>query len=167
MRSTGLRRWYINITITILDIIHSSVFYLNTWWIILVPHRKHITSPLRTQQVNAIYGFVATVYCYNYRNSGHYPSSCLLFKTHERSCSYLTGNILRLLYEFNGLVWSVGLWRYINIFVEILDVIRYLVFYLKQEVPERERLALSTGPNCIRTNWIWRQNPVSEMLCCE
>jgi hypothetical protein len=27
-----------------------------------VPHRKHITSPLRAQQVNAIYRFVTTVY---------------------------------------------------------------------------------------------------------
>jgi hypothetical protein len=27
-----------------------------------VPHRKHITSPLRVQQTNAIYGFVAMVY---------------------------------------------------------------------------------------------------------
>jgi hypothetical protein len=30
IRSVGLWRWYINITITILAIIHSSVFYLNT-----------------------------------------------------------------------------------------------------------------------------------------
>jgi hypothetical protein len=27
-----------------------------------VPHRKHITSPLRTQQINAIYRFVTMVY---------------------------------------------------------------------------------------------------------
>jgi hypothetical protein len=27
-----------------------------------VPYRKHITSPLRAQQVNAIYRFVAMVY---------------------------------------------------------------------------------------------------------
>jgi hypothetical protein len=46
-----------------------------------VPHRKHITSPLRAQQVNATYRFVTMVYWYNYHNSGHYPSSCLLFKT--------------------------------------------------------------------------------------
>jgi hypothetical protein len=38
-------------------------------------------SPLRAQQVNAIYRFVTMVYYYNYHNSGHYPSSCLLFKT--------------------------------------------------------------------------------------
>jgi hypothetical protein len=48
-----------------------------------VPHRKHITSPLRAQQVNAIYRFVLMVY--NYHNSGHYPSSCLLFKTQLNS----------------------------------------------------------------------------------
>jgi hypothetical protein len=42
-----------------------------------VPHRKHITSPLRAQQFNAIYRSVTIVY----DNSGHYTSSCLLFKT--------------------------------------------------------------------------------------
>jgi hypothetical protein len=46
-----------------------------------VSHRKHITSPLQTQQINAIYRFVTMIYYYNYHNSGHYPSSCLLFKT--------------------------------------------------------------------------------------
>jgi hypothetical protein len=37
-------------------------------------------SPLRAQQVNAIYRFVTMAYYYNYHNSGHYPSSCLLLK---------------------------------------------------------------------------------------
>jgi hypothetical protein len=46
-----------------------------------VPHRINITSPLRAQQVNAIYRFVTIVYLYNYHNSGHYSSSCLLFET--------------------------------------------------------------------------------------
>jgi hypothetical protein len=46
-----------------------------------VPHSKHITSPLRAQQVNAIYVFVTMAYYYNYHNAGQYPSSCLLFKT--------------------------------------------------------------------------------------
>jgi hypothetical protein len=46
-----------------------------------VPHMKHITSPLRAQQANAIYRFVTMIYQYNYYNSGHYQSSCLLFKT--------------------------------------------------------------------------------------
>jgi hypothetical protein len=50
-----------------------------------VPHRKHITSPLQVQQVNAIYRFVTMVYCYNYYNSGRHPSSCVLFKTQLNS----------------------------------------------------------------------------------
>jgi hypothetical protein len=51
--------WYINITITVLDIIHRLVFHLKLNSIGLsAPHRKHITSPLRAQQVNAIYRFV-------------------------------------------------------------------------------------------------------------
>jgi hypothetical protein len=50
-----------------------------------VPHRKHIASPLRAQQVNAFYTFVTMEYKYNYHNSGHHPSSRLLFKTHLNS----------------------------------------------------------------------------------
>jgi hypothetical protein len=43
---------------TILDIIHRPVFYLK----LNVPHRNHITSPLRAQQVNALYRFVTLAY---------------------------------------------------------------------------------------------------------
>jgi hypothetical protein len=58
MLSIGLWRWYINITITILDNIHCLLFktQLNSTGL-SVPHRKHITSPLLAQQVNAIYRF--------------------------------------------------------------------------------------------------------------
>jgi hypothetical protein len=64
IRFIRLLRWYINITITILDIIHRPVFYLklNSTICLSVPHRKHITSPLQAQQVNAIYRFVTMVY---------------------------------------------------------------------------------------------------------
>jgi hypothetical protein len=64
MLSVGLWRWYINITITILDIIHRPVFYLQLNSIQLnsiglsVPRSKHITSPLPAQQVIAVYRFV-------------------------------------------------------------------------------------------------------------
>jgi hypothetical protein len=61
MLSIGLWRWYINITITILDIIHRPVFYLklnSTLLGLSVPHRKHITSQLRARQVNTVYRFV-------------------------------------------------------------------------------------------------------------
>jgi hypothetical protein len=52
----------INITITILDIIHLLFkTHLNSIGL-SVPHRKHITSPLRAQEVNAIYRFVTMVY---------------------------------------------------------------------------------------------------------
>jgi hypothetical protein len=86
MLSIGLWRRYINITITILDIVHRLVFYLKLNSIDLsIPHRKHVTSPLRAQQVNAIYRFVTMEYYYNYHNSEHYPSSCLVFKTQLNS----------------------------------------------------------------------------------
>jgi hypothetical protein len=45
-----------------MDIMHDAVFYLKHTRVIFVPHRKHITSPLRAQQVNAIYRLVTTVY---------------------------------------------------------------------------------------------------------
>jgi hypothetical protein len=50
-----------------------------------VPHRRHITSPLLAQQLNAIYRFVTMVYYYKYYNSGRYPSSLLLFETRDVS----------------------------------------------------------------------------------
>jgi hypothetical protein len=50
----------VNITLIILAIIHRPIFYLKHT--MFVPHRKHITSPLRTEQANAIYSFVTMVY---------------------------------------------------------------------------------------------------------
>jgi hypothetical protein len=40
-----------------------------------VRQRKHITSPLRAQQVNAIYRFVTMLYHCNCHNFGHYPET--------------------------------------------------------------------------------------------
>jgi hypothetical protein len=46
-----------------MDIIYRPVFHLKLDSISLsVPHRKHITSPLRAQLDNAIYRFVTMVY---------------------------------------------------------------------------------------------------------
>jgi hypothetical protein len=49
--SVGLWVQYINITIKILDIIHRPVFYLKLNSSLSVPHRKHITSPLRANRL--------------------------------------------------------------------------------------------------------------------
>jgi hypothetical protein len=50
---------------------------------------------------------------------------------------YFTGNTLRLRYESNRLMLSIGLWRwYVNITATILDTIHRPVFYLKQGVSE-------------------------------
>jgi hypothetical protein len=57
----------------------------------VVPHRKHITSPLLTQQFNAIYSFVTKLYQYNCHNSGHYLSSCILLKTTFQRLDPVTG----------------------------------------------------------------------------
>jgi hypothetical protein len=73
----GLWPYYINITITILDIIHLPVFYLK------------LSSTLQV-------------------------------------CPYLTGNTLRLHYEPNRLMLSIGLWRwYINITITTVDIVHY------------------------------------------
>jgi hypothetical protein len=50
---------------------------------------------------------------------------------------YFTVNTLRLHYEHNRLMLSIGLWRwYINITITILDIIHRPVFYLKYDVSE-------------------------------
>jgi hypothetical protein len=47
-------------------------------------------------------------------------------------CPYLTGNTLRLRYESNRLMLSIGLWRwYINITTTIPDIVHRPVFYIK------------------------------------
>jgi hypothetical protein len=53
-----------------------------------VPHRRHIMSTLRAQQVHAIYRLMTMIYCYNFHNSGHYPSSCPLFKIQLNSIGF-------------------------------------------------------------------------------
>jgi hypothetical protein len=111
---------------------HNSGYYPYIRWIMFVPQSKHVTSPLWARQVNAIYRFVTTVYLYNCHNSGHYPSSRLLFNTYDGQCSYLKANTLRLRYEPNRLMRSIGLWRrYINITVTILDIFHRPVLSLR------------------------------------
>jgi hypothetical protein len=52
-RSIGLWRWYINITTTILDIIHRLIFYLN----------HTVDNVLTSQEIIYIYATSQTVYC--------------------------------------------------------------------------------------------------------
>jgi hypothetical protein len=69
MLSIGLWRWYINITITIVDIIHRPVFYLKRSSTLQVcPYLTGNTLRLRYEpkQVNAIYRFVMMVHWYNW-----------------------------------------------------------------------------------------------------
>jgi hypothetical protein len=54
MLSIGLWKFYINITITVLDIIRRHLFLFKTQRNFIglsVPHKKHMTSPLRAQQL--------------------------------------------------------------------------------------------------------------------
>jgi hypothetical protein len=61
-RTEGRYKPQYRMTITIFGIIRCPVFYLKLNSVgFSVPHRKHITSPLRAQQVNAIYSFVMIV----------------------------------------------------------------------------------------------------------
>jgi hypothetical protein len=107
------------------------------------------------------------VYYYIYHNSGHYPFSCLLFKT-QLSCIGLSvpqkkhsTSHLRI----NRLVLSRGLQQwYINTNIRILDISHRSVFDLNLKLTE-------TG-FCLRiqmaSTWLdpslclGRQNPVSK-----
>jgi hypothetical protein len=83
IRSIGLWRRHINVTITILDIIHCPIFHLKLNLTLLVcPYlSRNITFPLLVQQINAIYRFVTMVHKFDYHNSWLYLSFSLLFKT--------------------------------------------------------------------------------------
>jgi hypothetical protein len=67
----------------------------------------------------------------------HRPVFYLKLNSTLYVCSHLTGITLRLHYEPNRLILSVGLWRrYINITITILDIIDRPAFYLKHNVSE-------------------------------
>jgi hypothetical protein len=67
----------------------------------------------------------------------HRPVFYLKFNSTLWVCPYLTGNTLRLRYEPNRLMLSIGLWEmYITITITILDIVHRPVFYLKQDVSE-------------------------------
>jgi hypothetical protein len=113
MLSIGLWRWYsyINITITILDIIHRPAFYL---------------------KLNS------TLYI----------------------CPYLTGNTLRLRYQPNMLMLSIGLWRwYINIIITILDIIHRPVFYLSKPKSKSHYNRRSVGHLVLVSSPFWSKWP--------
>jgi hypothetical protein len=80
-----------------------------------VPHTKHITSPLRAQQVNA--PIVLWRWCSNLTITILYiirrPVYYLKLNSTLYVCPYLTGNTLRLRYEPNQLILSIGLWRWL------------------------------------------------------
>jgi hypothetical protein len=68
------------VPITVLDIILHSVLYLkHTMDNVRTSLETHYFSA--TSSTGAIYTLVTMAYRYNCHNSGHYPSSCLLFKT--------------------------------------------------------------------------------------
>jgi hypothetical protein len=61
----------------------------------------------------------------------HCPVFYLKLSSTLQVCPYLTGNTLRLLYEPNRLMLSIGLWQwYINITITIVDIIHRPAFYL-------------------------------------
>jgi hypothetical protein len=131
MLSVGLWRWYINITITILDINHRPVFYLKLNSIgLFVPHRKHIMPPLRAQEVNAIYRFVRMInITITVLDIIHRPvfylklNSIGLFVPHRKHITPPLGA-----QEVNAICRFV---RMINITITVLDIIHRPVFYLK------------------------------------
>jgi hypothetical protein len=143
MRSVGLWRWYINITVTILDIIRRPVFYLkhggcsyltgNTLLLCYESKRLMRSIGLWRWYINITIKILDII------------RRPVFYLKHD-GCSYLTGNTFLLCYEHNRLMRSIGIWRwYINIpitrysslaefilFNTILDILHRPVFYLKQ-----------------------------------
>jgi hypothetical protein len=134
MLSIGVWRWYINIAITVLDIIHRPVFYLKLNSTLYVcPHLTGITLHLRYEPNRLM------LYIYIYMWRWHINIIITILDIIHRHVFYLklTGNILRLRYEPNRLMLSIGLWRwYIHVIITFLDIIQRPVFYLKYIVSE-------------------------------
>jgi hypothetical protein len=137
IRSIGLWRWYINVTITILDIIHRPVFYLKLNSTLYVcPYLTGNTLRLRYESNRLMLSIglwrwyiniTITILDIIHRHIFYLKLNSTLYV-----CPYLTGNTLRLRYESSRLMPSIGLWRwYINITITILDIIHRPVFCLK------------------------------------
>jgi hypothetical protein len=94
---------------------------------------------------NKVYRFVTMVY-YNYHNSGHYPSSCLSFKT------WRFGDWIFSIFRLNLLSWTK------------LD--RSTLYLCYCWCPKRERLVLSVVLNRVGSTWRWRkiQSPKHRVL---
>jgi uncharacterized membrane protein len=132
-----LWRWYINITITVLDIIHRPVFSLklnSTLLCLSAPHRKHITSPLRVQQVNAICRFVRwyiditiTILDIIHRPVFYLKLNSTLLCLSAPHRKHITSPLRAQ--QVNAICRFVR-W-YINITITILNIIHRPVFYLK------------------------------------
>jgi hypothetical protein len=140
MLSIGLWRWYINITVTILDIIHRPVFYLKLNSTLQVcPYLTGNTLRLRYEPNRLMLSIGLWRWHITILNIMHSPVFYLKLNSTLQVCPYLTGNTLRLCYEPNRLMLSIGLWRwysYINITVTILNIIQGPVLYLKHDVSE-------------------------------
>jgi hypothetical protein len=137
MLFVGLWRWYIVITITILDIIHRPVLYLKLNSTLLVcPYLTGNSLHLQYEH-NRLMIYIGLWRCYinitiTILDIIHRPAFYLELNSTLLVCPYLTGNSLRLRYEPNRLILSIGLWRWhINTTITILDIIHRPVFYLK------------------------------------
>jgi hypothetical protein len=137
MLSIGLWRWYIHITITIMDIIQRPDLYLkfnsilqicpyltgNTLRFRYEPNRLMLPIGLWRWYIH----ITITIMDIIHRHVFYLKLSSTLY-----ACPYLTGNTLRLRYEPNRLMLSIGLRRwYINITITVLCIINLSVFCLK------------------------------------
>jgi hypothetical protein len=90
-----------------------------------VSHRKHITSPLGAQQVNAIYRCVTMIH--------------LLFKTQLNSIGLSVPHKKHITSPPRAQqVNAIHMYVYISITMTILDILHRPVFYLKHNVSETE-----------------------------
>jgi hypothetical protein len=116
MLSIGSWRWYINITIIILDIINSSAFYLN------LNSTLHVCPYLTKNILHFCFEpnmLILSIGLWRWYinititilNIIHRPAFYLILNWTLNVSPYLTGNTLRLLYEPNWWMPAIGLWR--------------------------------------------------------
>jgi hypothetical protein len=137
MLSVGLWRWYINISVTIVDIIHRPVFNLelNSTRLYTFVHTSRETHCLRNESNRLMLSVGLWRWYVNITitilDIIHRPVFYLKLNSTLYVCPYLTGNTLRLRNESNRLMLSIGLWWwYINITITIVDIIHPTAFDL-------------------------------------
>jgi hypothetical protein len=145
MLSIGLWRWYINVTITILDIIHLLTFYLNHD----VSYRC-----LKQRNVSKIYRFVRTSEETYYLRRRYEPNRLMLSIGLWPLYNNVAITVLNIIHRPVFLTKAT---------IRRTDSVSDFSWNLLRPV-QRQRLALFIGAIWVGSTWRRTQNPVSETL---